>query len=72
MTADPANIPKIFTQDTMVHIGKLIREESFVPKQVERHPMLRGWNSEQTPPFLPQVGVGLPGTMGLNGQGISL
>jgi uncharacterized membrane protein len=55
MTTDPANLPKIFTQDTMVHIGKLIREEAFVPRQVEQHPMLSGWNSQQTPALLGYV-----------------
>jgi uncharacterized membrane protein len=54
-TTDPANIPKIFTQDTMVHIGKLVREEPFVPRQAEQHPMLRGWNSQQTPALLGYV-----------------
>ena len=54
-TTDAANLPKIFTQDTMIHVGKLIREESFLPRQVERHPMLRGWDSEQTPPLLGYV-----------------
>lgn len=55
VTTDAANLPKIFTQDTMVHIGKLIQEQSFVPRQVERHAMLRGWNSEHTPPLLGYV-----------------
>jgi uncharacterized membrane protein len=55
VTTDPANIPKIFTQDTMVHIGKLVREESFVPRQVERHPMLRGFATGEMPPLLGYV-----------------
>lgn len=55
VTTDPSNIPKIFTQDAMVHIGKLIHEASFVPKQVERHPMLAGWDGTQTPPLLGYV-----------------
>ena len=55
LTTDPSNLPRIFTQDAMVHIGKVIREESFVPRQVEQHPMIRGWNSEQTPPLLGYV-----------------
>jgi Ca-activated chloride channel homolog len=55
VTSDPTNIPQIFTQDAMVHIGKLIHEDSFSPKQVERHPMLAGWDSSQTPPLLGYV-----------------
>jgi hypothetical protein len=54
-TTDPSNLPRIFTQDTMVHIGKVIREEAFVPRQVEQHAMLRGWNSEHSPPLLGYV-----------------
>ncbi len=54
-TFDPANLPRIFTQDTMVHMGRLIREEAFVPKQVERHPMLKGCNIQETPSLLGYV-----------------
>ena len=38
-TLEPASITRIFTQDTMVHTGRLIREEAFSPKMVERHPI---------------------------------
>ena len=54
-TADPTSIPKIFTQDAMVHMGKLIREESFLPKQVERHPMLKGIAATEAPALLGYV-----------------
>lgn len=54
-TTDPTSIPKIFTQDAMVHMGKLIREESFLPKQVERHPMLKGITASQAPALLGYV-----------------
>lgn len=54
-TADPTAIPRIFTQDAMVHMGKLIREQDFVPKQVERHTMLAGWPADKAPPLLGYV-----------------
>jgi hypothetical protein len=54
-TLDPANLPKIFTQDAMVHMGKLIREESFTPRPVERHLMLKGLPLEQAPALLGYV-----------------
>ena len=52
---DPADITRIFTQDTMVHTGRMIREEAFEPELVESHPMLRGWNPEKAPPLLGYV-----------------
>jgi hypothetical protein len=55
VTMDPANIPRIFTQDAMTHLGRLIREEPFVPKQVGRHPMLKGWPSDGVPQLLGYV-----------------
>ncbi|CAN5174025.1 VWA domain-containing protein [soil metagenome] len=54
-TADPSAITRIFTQDTMTHTGRMIREEAFEPKQVERHPMLRGWEELEIPPLLGYV-----------------
>jgi len=54
-TADPANIPRIFTQDAMIHAGRLIREEAFQPKQVEKHPMLESWNGGEAPALLGYV-----------------
>ncbi|MHC5054963.1 MAG: VWA domain-containing protein [Planctomycetota bacterium] len=54
-TNDPTTIPRIFTQDTMVHMGRLIREEPFKPRQVERHPMLKGWRADGAPSLLGYV-----------------
>ena len=54
-TNDPTSIPKIFTQDTMKHTGKLIREENFVPRQAEEHPMIKGWSSQGVPPLMGYV-----------------
>lgn len=54
-TLDPASITRIFTQDTMIHTGRLIREEAFVPQSVERHPMLRGLAPQESPPLLGYV-----------------
>ncbi len=51
-TVDPRSIPRIFTQDAMVHAGRLIREKAFAPKQVERHPMLKGWAAAEAPNLL--------------------
>ncbi len=55
ITMDPAAITRIFTQDTMVHTGRMIREEAFQPEMVERHPMLRSWENDQAPPLLGYV-----------------
>lgn len=54
-TTDPSNIPRIFTQDAMVHMGRLIREEAFRAKQAERHPMLKGWAGGEAPELLGYV-----------------
>ena len=54
-TFNPANLPRIFTQDAMTHIGRLIREESFTPKQAERHPMLSGCPLDHVPMLLGYV-----------------
>ncbi|MBN2475532.1 MAG: VWA domain-containing protein [Pirellulales bacterium] len=54
-TIDPTNLPRIFTQDAMVHMGRLIREESFAPKQVERHLMLEGCPLAEAPALLGYV-----------------
>ncbi len=55
VTMDPTAITRIFTQDTMVHTGRLIREEPFQPELVEDHPMLRNWEDSQAPPLLGYV-----------------
>ena len=54
-TIDPTNLPRIFTQDAMVHMGRLIREESFAPQQVERHLMLAGCPVSEAPMLLGYV-----------------
>lgn len=54
-TDDPSSIPRIFTQDTATHLGKLIREQAFSPQQVETHPMLAGWEAAQAPQLLGYV-----------------
>lgn len=54
-TADPRAIPQIFTQDTMKHMGRLIRENNFVPEKVEQHPMLKGWPDREAPPLMGYV-----------------
>jgi len=55
VTMDPTAITRIFTQDTMVHTGRLIREEPFQAELVEDHPMLRNWEDAQAPPLLGYV-----------------
>ncbi len=52
---DPRQIPRIFTQDTMTHLGKLVREQPFRPRQAERHPMLAGWDVRLAPELLGYV-----------------
>ncbi len=54
-TFDPASIPRIFTQDTMAHSGKLLREDPFKPVQAERHAMLKGWDAAAAPPLMGYV-----------------
>ncbi|MCF6313475.1 MAG: VWA domain-containing protein [Verrucomicrobiales bacterium] len=55
VTMDPTAITRIFTQDTMVHTGRMIREQAFEPQLVEPHPMLRNWDQTQVPPLLGYV-----------------
>ncbi len=55
VTMDPTSIVRIFTQDTLTHTGRMIREEAFEPKLVEKHPMLRDWEDGQAPPLLGYV-----------------
>ena len=54
-SADPTTVPRIFTQDAMLHLGRLIREEAFQPKAVEAHPMLKGWAADRAPQLLGYV-----------------
>ncbi|MEZ0295375.1 MAG: VWA domain-containing protein [Candidatus Methylacidiphilales bacterium] len=53
--SEASMLPRIFTQDAMVHLGKLIREEAFAPRQVERNPMLKNWDAAKTPQLLGYV-----------------
>ncbi|MFV1994016.1 MAG: VWA domain-containing protein [Verrucomicrobiales bacterium] len=55
VTMDPSAITRIFTQDTMVHTGRMIREEAFTPQLVENSPMLPGWVDGEAPPLLGYV-----------------
>ncbi len=55
LTMDPQAITRIFTQDTMRHTGRMIREEAFQPTMVERHPMLKNWTEIDSPPLLGYV-----------------
>lgn len=54
-TVDANNIMRIFTQDTLIHTGRMIREEAFEPQLVERHPILAGWDKFDSPPLLGYV-----------------
>ncbi len=55
VTMDPTAITRIFTQDTMTHTGRMIRENAFEPRLVEAHPMLREWEEGVAPPLLGYV-----------------
>lgn len=55
VTMDPGSIVRIFTQDTLTHTGRMIREDPFEPKLTERHPMLRDWEDGVAPPLLGYV-----------------
>ncbi len=54
-TVEADAITRIFTQDTLMHTGRMIREEAFEPKLVERHPILAGWEKFEPPPLLGYV-----------------
>jgi len=54
-TLDATNITRIFTQDTLIHTGRMIREDAFQPNLVERHPILAGWDKFESPPLLGYV-----------------
>lgn len=55
VTMDPGSIVRIFTQDTMTHTGRMIREDAFEPMIVEKHPMIRDWEDGIAPPLLGYV-----------------
>lgn len=54
-TMEASAITRIFTQDTLVHTGRMIREDAFEPKLAERHPMLAGWDKFEPPSLLGYV-----------------
>lgn len=54
-TLTPEGITRIFTQDTLMHTGRMLREEPFEARVVERHPMLEGLEMERAPPLLGYV-----------------
>lgn len=54
-TLDPSSITRIFTQDTLMHAGRMLREEPFEAQVVERHPMLLGLEKWSAPPLLGHV-----------------
>lgn len=51
-TTDVASITRIFTQDTLMHTGRMIREEPFQATLVEPHPMLAGFKTLEDAPAL--------------------
>ena len=55
LTNDAASITRIFTQDTLMHTGRMIREEPFEPSLVEKHPLLAGWEKWESPALLGYV-----------------
>jgi uncharacterized membrane protein len=63
---DASQIPQIFTQDTMVHVNRMIREEVFKPLKQESHSAIEGWAVESVPQLLgyvktrPKAGVFVP------------
>jgi len=54
-TTDAAGITRIFTQDTLMHTGRMMREEPFLPNLVEKHPMLAGFDNWNSPDLLGYV-----------------
>ena len=54
-TTDASTITRIFTQDTLMHTGRMIREEPFMPQLVEKHPMLAGFEKWDSPDLLGYV-----------------
>lgn len=54
-TTDASSISRIFTQDTLMHTGRMMREEPFIPNLVEKHPMLAGFDKWTSPDLLGYV-----------------
>lgn len=54
-TTNASSISRIFTQDTLMHTGRMMREEPFIPELVEKHPMLAGFDPWPSPNLLGYV-----------------
>lgn len=54
-TLEPEGITRIFTQDTLMHTGRMLREEPFDSKVAETHKMLEGLEPWDAPPLLGYV-----------------
>lgn len=54
-TLDAGGITRIFTQDTLMHTGRMIREEPFTPELKEKQPILAGFEKWDSPPLLGYV-----------------
>lgn len=54
-TLDASGITRIFTQDTLMHTGRMIREEPFTPELREKQPILAGFEKWDSPPLLGYV-----------------
>lgn len=55
VTLDASGIMRIFTQDTLMHTGRMIREEPFMPVLRERQPLLAGFEKWDSPELLGYV-----------------
>ncbi|WP_395742781.1 VWA domain-containing protein [Prosthecobacter sp.] len=54
-TMDASSITRIFTQDTLMHTGRMIREEPFLPQLKEKDPILAGFEKWDSPDLLGYV-----------------
>jgi Ca-activated chloride channel family protein len=54
-TIDASGITRIFTQDTLMHTGRMIREEPFTPELKEKQPILAGFEKWDSPTLLGYV-----------------
>lgn len=54
-TMDASGITRIFTQDTLMHTGRMIREEPFNAEVREKHPILAGFENWDAPALLGYV-----------------
>jgi Ca-activated chloride channel homolog len=54
-TMDASSITRIFTQDTLMHTGRMIREEPFIPELKEKDPILAGFEKWDSPTLLGYV-----------------